>query len=135
MEENNREIMIGKNRLYLDENNILNMTLVGELNEKLVINLINAIQQLENMVEGKVSILTDINKAGIQSVKARKLLKEQSEKSEKAGKIAVYGLHPVARVIASFFINITRKKDIHFFKSQKEALIWLMEGKLKGIDS
>ena len=114
-EKNDREIWVGESKLYLGEDNILYMTLIGEMNEKTAIDLLDAIQRLENMVDGKVNFLTDLNKAGKQSSVARKIFKERSEKSEKAGKIAVYGLHPVARVIASFFINSTKKENLFFF--------------------
>ena len=47
--------------------------------------------------------------------------------NEKIGKVALFGLHPVARVIAAFIMGITRKKDMRFFKSKEEALAWLKE--------
>jgi len=71
-------------------------------------------------------MLLDINKAGQVSSGARKIGKETFE-DEKVGKVAFVGLHPVARVIASFVMGVTRKKDMRFFKTKEEALAWLKE--------
>ena len=120
-----REIWVGENRMYLGEDNILYITLVGEMDEKMAIAFIEAVQRLENMVDGKVNLFADINKAGKQSPVARELYRERTETSEKLGKVAIFGLHPVARVLASFVMEISQKKDMRFFKTKEEALAWL----------
>ena len=76
-----------------------------------------------NQVEGKVNTLIDLNKAGKTSTAARKKQKEISE-HEKVGKVALFGLGPVAKVIASFFMGISMKKDMQFFKTREEASEW-----------
>jgi len=48
--------------------------------------------------------------------------------NEKIRKIAIWGLSPVARVIASFVMGIS-KKDIRFFNSEEKALSWLKKRK------
>jgi len=126
MENKDREIWIGKNRLYLDEDNIAYFVVVGEHDEKKAIALKEAFLKLTDMVEGKVNALGDLNKAGKQSPEARKIWKELSE-NKKFGKIAIFGMHPVARVLASFVIGTTKKKDMRFFKTKEEALAWLKE--------
>ena len=126
MEEIDREIWIGKNRLYLGEDNILYETLVGEQDEKTVLAIYEASNRLTNTVEGKVNVLVDLNKAGQASSGARKKGQEMLE--EKIfGKVALFGLHPVARVVASFFMGATKKKDMRFCKTRGEALAWLKE--------
>lgn len=126
MEENVRESSIGEYKLYLDEDNIINVIAVGETDEKLAISIKEAGIKLLNMVEGKANILIDLNKAGKSSPEAKKIKRELTE-HERTGKVAFIGIHPVAKVIASFFIGITRKKDISFFKKKKDALAWLKE--------
>ena len=126
MENKDREIWVGKNRLYLGEDNIVYVTNVGEVDEKMAIACGEAFLKLINMVEGKVNALGDLNKAGKQSPEARKIWKELSE-NKKFGKIAIIGMHPVARVLASFVIGTTKKKDMRFFKTKEEALAWLKE--------
>jgi len=126
MEEKNREIRVGRNSLYLDEDNIIRITILGELDEETQIRINDAGYKVMNTVGGKVHALIDLNKAGKVSPGARKRQVEISE-YEKAGKVALFGLHPVARVVASFFMGVSRKKDMRFFKTEKEALAWLKE--------
>jgi len=126
MEIKDREIRVGENRIYLGEDNILYLTIFGEVDEKIEIGINEASLKLINMVEGKVNTLIDLNKAGKTSIGARKRQKEISE-HKKIGKVALFGLHPVAKVIASFFMGISKKKDMRFFKTREEALAWLKE--------
>jgi len=126
MEEKEREIRVGENRICLGEDNILRITILGELDEEIQIGINDAGYKLMNTVEGRVHTLVDINKAGKVSPGARKRQVEISEQ-EKTGKVALFGLHPVARVIASFFMGISQKKDMRFFKTREEALAWLTE--------
>ena len=126
MKEKEREIWIGKSRFYLGEDNILYETVVGEIDGKMAIAMLKGTSELEDMVEGKVNTLIDLNKAGKTSSKARKIGQEAFE-HEKIGKVALFGLNPVARVIASFVMGVTRKKDMRFFGSKEKALAWLKE--------
>ena len=126
MEEKEREIWVGGNRVYLGEDNILRLTILGEVDEETEIGINEACYKLMNMVEGKVNTFIDLNKAGKTSPRARKRQKEISE-HEKVGKIVFFGLHPVARVVAAFLMGISRKKDMRFFKTEEEALAWLKE--------
>ncbi len=126
LDEKNREIRIGKNRLYLDEDNTLHISDVGKIDEKIAILCKNAAFKLMSMVEGKVNVFIDIDQAEKQSAEVRKGWKEFSE-HRKLGKIALFGMHPVARVVASFVMGTTKKKDLRFFKTKEEALAWLKE--------
>ena len=120
-----REIRVGENRLYLGEDNILYITpFGGDMDEKLATEACRAVLGLQNMIEGKVNALIDLNKVGKQSSEARKIWQEWSD-NEKTGKVAYIGLHPVARVLASFVMGISRNKDMRFFKTREEALAWL----------
>ena len=121
-----REIWVGENRLYLGEDNVLCITNTGEIDEKIAIEIKEAVLKLMNMVEGKVHTLTDLNKAGKTTSQARKVFQELAE-HEKQGKNAFYGMHPVARVLASFFMGASKKKAMRFFKTKEEALAWLKE--------
>jgi hypothetical protein len=125
-EVSEREIWVGENRLYLGEDNIIYITNVGEINEKTAVAIEDAVIKLTTMVERNVSTLTDLNKAGKMTPKARKVFQEFVGQGEH-GKAALFGMHPVARVLASFFMGVTRKRDIRFFKKKEEALSWLKE--------
>lgn len=121
-----REIWIGKSRYYLNKDNILYINAIGELDDRLVaihkkINL-----KFLNMVEGKLNYMLDFNKAGKQSKEARKTW-DELKLHEKVGKAAIYGVHPVARIVAFFVIGFSKKNNIQFFKTEEEALNWLKQ--------
>ena len=124
MEE--REIHIGKSWYYLGEGDMIHAIMVGEVDEKTAHRHSEAGLKILSMIEGPVNVLIDINKQGKLSPEARRAFKELAE-NEKAGKVAIFGLHPVARVLASFFMGTTKKRDIRFFKTKEEALAWLKE--------
>ena len=121
-----REIWVGESRFYLGEDNILYVAVVGEQNERTATEMRKVANKLQNMVEGKVNFLIDLNKAGTPSSGARRIIKEMHE-DEKLAKIAIFGLNPVARVIASFIMGVAKKKDQRFFKTKEEALAWLKQ--------
>ena len=126
MEEKDREIWVGESRFYLGEDNIFYITVVGEVDGKTAAEVTEIDNKFKSMVEGKLNVLADLNKGGKQSVEARKIWKEMTE-GDRTGKIAMYGMHPVARVLASFVMGVSRKKDMRFFKTKEEALAWLKE--------
>ena len=126
IDEKDREIWVGGNRIYLGEDNILYITVVGEVDGKAAAAVKEIDRKFKSMSEGKLHVLGDLNKAGKQSAEARNIWKEMTE-DDRTGKIAMCGMHPVAQVIASFVMGITRKQDMRFFKTKEEALAWLRE--------
>jgi len=112
--------------LSLGEDNILYLTVVGIVDEKTVSAIIVAILKIRGKMEGKIDLLVDITEAGKPLPGARKIWKKMIE-DEKTGKVAFFGMHPVARVLASFVMGVSKKKDIRFFKTKEEALAWLKE--------
>ena len=44
---------------------------------------------------------------------------------KKIGKVALFGVSDLAKVIANFMIGITHKRDIRFFSTREDALKWL----------
>lgn len=124
IEEKDREICVGKNRIRLGEDNIVYITACGEIDKKMAIVIKKEALKDLNVVEGKVNILIDLNKGGKPSPEARSVFVELYN-HEKAGKVAFFGLHPVARVIAFFVMGISKNEDMRFFKAKEEALAWL----------
>jgi hypothetical protein len=121
-----REFWIGENRMYLGQDDIIYYTAGGECDEGKAILIRDVAIRFHNANKGKTNMLIDLDKAGKQSPEARNIWKELSE-HEKAGKIAILGLNPVARVIASFVMGIAKKEDMRFFKTKEEAFAWLKE--------
>jgi len=119
-----KEIWVGKNRFYLDENNIFHMIIIGDVDKKLASTMIEVTDNLGNVFEEKTLVLIDLNKVKNTSSKARKVGMEEFG-NKKIAKIALFGMHPVARVIASFVMGVSKNKSMRFFKTKKEALSWL----------
>ncbi|MBI9035348.1 MAG: STAS/SEC14 domain-containing protein [Bacteroidales bacterium] len=119
------EVRINKNILFI-EGNILHLINEGEIDEGVAIAIVEMSGELSKNTAGKVNVLVDLNKGGKITPKARKMMAAVSSE-EKAGKTALFGMNPVARVLALFFLGITNNKAIRFFKSKEEALHWLKE--------
>jgi hypothetical protein len=132
MEEKDSEIRIGESRYYLGENNIVHAIEVGVMDDQKAMAIKEAYLKVLDIVKGQVNILVDLNKAKKPSAKARKILNEINE-DERVDRVAHFGMHPVARVMASFLIGLSKKKEIRFFKTKEEALKWLKKsGKSNG---
>ena len=115
-----KEIWIAENRVYLSEDNIIHFTNVGEHDDKVASACKDAILRLFDMTEGTVHGLIDLNRSGQQSTEARKMWREISE-LERTGKVAIFGIHPVARLIASFVMGISKNRRMRFFKTEEDA--------------
>jgi hypothetical protein len=126
MKEEDREIWAGENRFYLGEDGIMYVELAGEYNEQNAFALRDAYMKLLRTIEGKVNILVDNHVSTKPSPEARKIFAKLTE-HEQCGKVAVTGLNPVARVIASFVIGVSKNKNMKTFKTKEEALAWLKE--------
>lgn len=126
MEDKELEIRVGESSYRLGNDNIGYVTLIGEVDEKAANGHKEAGLKILNMIKGTIDVLVDVNKAGKLSSEVRSVFKEFSE-HEKSGKVAIFGLNPVARVIASFVMGVSKKKEMHFFKTKEEALTWLKE--------
>ncbi len=121
---NKREIRVGENTLYLGENNIIYVTPVGKQGEEKAVKNREAVLKFADMVEGKVSIVADLNSIGKPSHETRRIGTELFN-SEKIDKVAFFGLHPVARVVASFLMGISRRKSMRFFGTKEESIAWI----------
>ena len=124
MEKQEKEIIIGRNRLHLREDNILHETIVGYIDYKTAVELYQASSQLRSMVDGKVDILTNVENIVTADPKSIDLVKVEIE-DEKVRKVAFVGKNPIAVFVASQFIGTTQKTSVAFFKIEEEALQWL----------
>jgi hypothetical protein len=121
-----RELMVGENRIFMEDGNIQNIILVGNTDAAMAKVLVGALVDFAKTFEGKIHSLVDLNRAGKASPEMRKIGPEMID-ADNTGKVALFGLHPVARVLASFVIGVTRKKDLRFFKTREEAVAWLKQ--------
>ena len=127
MENNTKEIRVGESIVYLDEENIAHVTAVGEVDDNMAKLIEETFIKLINNSEDSIIFFIDLNKAGKPSPKARQMFKELGI-HKKTKKVALYGIHPVAKIIATFCMNINfNKGNIRFFTTKKEAFEWIME--------
>lgn len=131
MENNSRTARLGECTWLLDEDNVLHIHSEGNIDGDFARECIKVSERLIEAVQGQIDMLIDTNKTGKQSSEARQIWKEFSERPI-VRRVAVHGLHPVARVAASFITGILSpdgKNKTKFFKTREEALAWLNEGK------
>ena len=126
MEIRNNEMRIGdKMTLFLDQDNILNSVPFGDISMETVLEANTIMHQLTPDIKGRMLVLVDLNRAGKQSVEVRKTWDEMSE--EHNASVALFGMHYVAKTLATFFMHFTKNKNIRFFSKKDEAVAWLKE--------
>jgi len=121
-----KEFSVGGNKSSIIGNNIIHVVASGEQIRELALMQYEMDCKLASMIDGKVNFLIDVNKAGKNSPEARSIWTKTTE-NENTNKVAIYGLSPVARVLASFVMGVTKKKDIRFFMTKEDALNWINE--------
>jgi len=124
-----KKIWVGENKttFYTEQDqDIIHVIAIGEQTTELA-NLQQEINfKLFGLAKGKINFLIDLNKCGKNSPEARQIWNQLGD-DERTDKVAIFGLHPVARVIANFSIGASKRNNQHFFKTQEEAMTWLLE--------
>ncbi|MFA5033150.1 MAG: STAS/SEC14 domain-containing protein [bacterium] len=126
MKKQEMEVRLGKSRIHFGEDKIFCATIVGEYTTemaKLTYEFFE-LHKTEMMVDGKVRLFIDLTNARKASAEAKEFMHRLSND---IGKIALVGFNPVAKVIASFFMGNSKKKNINFFNTQEDAIEWLKE--------
>lgn len=122
-----KEIWIGINKILLIEENIIYVTAIGEQTTELAISYVESFLSLTSKLHGGIKYLIDLNKCGKNSPEAR-LIWEKIGGQKDTIKVALFGLNPVARVIASFVTGrISQNNKMLFFNTKEQAMNWLME--------
>lgn len=116
-----KRIQLDRSHVYI-ENKILHVMAVGDFNLENATRVKQIALEIQNAF-GTLNALIDLNKAGKSSPEARKIWKELTELGN--ARVAFVGLHPVARVLASFTMAFSGNKNTVFFTSKNEALKWL----------
>lgn len=121
-----KEIPVGPNVVRVDDSNTIHIIMCGETDYELAKGISDACDELVAMVNGKVNVLVDLNKAGKATPEARHEGKRRMN-PDRSIKIAYFGLHPVAKVLATIMILFAKHKGMRFFNSEEEARKWLAE--------
>ncbi len=122
--ETGRWIQIGDHRMIRLKDNIVLIRAIGPTDDELVAECEEVASSFAKNIEQPCHYLIDLNKAGKQSPRARRLWQGLSQ-GEKVDKVALFGLHPVARVMASFVMGISKRDNVRFFKTEDQAMLWL----------
>ena len=121
-----KEFLIGDNKTVVIDKKIINVIPVGEQTDEIASLQKELMLTLCSLADWKLNLLIDVNRSGKSSPKARQTWNELA-KNDKINKTAVFGLHPVARVLASFVIGLSIKNNQRFFKTEEEAREWLLK--------
>ncbi|MGQ7867995.1 SpoIIAA family protein [Sunxiuqinia sp. sy24] len=120
------EMWINHNCIRLIEGNIFHITASGEQTSEMAYTYLDLFDKMLSGSAQPVSYLIDLNQAGKNSSGARKLWTQIGDDSQ-THRIALFGLHPVALVLASFVIGVSNEQKMRFFKTEQEAMAWLKE--------
>ena len=120
---NEKEILVGDNRFYLGEDNILYVTVIGDFDKEIALEMEHAFHKLLNLRGRKTNILVDNTYSGKPSPEAKAVFRKMME-SEFTTNISIYGTNMVSRILASFVMGLTNNKSMHFSKTKEEAIRW-----------
>jgi hypothetical protein len=121
------EIRNGANEITLIEGNIVFIKVQGIQTDQIALAQKEINKRLSQLVKGKLNYLIDLNKGGKNSPLARKIWREITDNEEETNKVALFGLHPVARVLATFVMQVISRNNIQFFTNVEEALKWIRQ--------
>jgi len=120
------EFWIGPTEVRLTQGNLIYVKAVGPQNYHTATAHIGLIRQFYQEINEPLNFLIDLNEAGKNSPEARKAWKDVSD-DDLTCKVALVGIHPVARVIAGFVMSVSVSSKIRFFSTQEKALKWIYE--------
>jgi hypothetical protein len=124
--DNKYDVWFGPNRsTFLPDLNIIHVVVDGEQTPEIADQQEEFAYKVFDLSKRKISFLIDLNKGGKNSPEARQKWIQLCE-HERTNKVAVFGLHPVARVLASFVFTISKNKQQRFFKTQEDCMEWLL---------
>lgn len=123
MSENLR--MVGESKVSVIHHNIIYVNAIGEQTYELALEHKEVIFKFSEAIQGQINLLIDLNQCGKNSSEARLIWKELSE-HKNTHRVAIFGLHPVARVSASFVMGITNKNNQKFFSTKEQSIAWLL---------
>ncbi len=117
---------IGLSQVSLTAENIVYVWAVGPQTSETALAHIDLYRQLYQEINKPLNFIIDLNEAGKNSPEARKAWKDVAEDVITC-KVALVGIHPVARVLAGFVMSITGAAKIQFFSTRDRAIRWLSE--------
>lgn len=121
-----KEMWVGGNKTFLTDQNIIHVIAIGEQTADLALLQKEINFKLFELAGGKINFLIDLDHCGKNSPEAREIWKKLGE-DERTNRVAIFGLHPVARVLANFVIGTSKRQNQRFFKTEEEAMMWVLK--------
>ncbi len=118
------EFRVGGDTVIIRGDSVIHVIATGVQTIEMALELKEICVQQSSAMESKCNYLIDLNKCGKNEPGTREVWKEIST-LEKTGKVATFGMNPVAQVIANFVIGTHKRSNMRFFRSKKDALNWL----------
>ncbi len=115
---------VEETQLIFGNNNIIYVAMGGRPDNDVALNIKSIVLDFINASEDKVNFLVDLNKVGQPSSEARKIFKDLQEHN-KVSKTALFGIHTIEKILASFVMSVSKKGNQRFFSTKEEALTWL----------
>jgi hypothetical protein len=119
-----KDFTIGENLITLLDKTTIYIEAIGEQTDEHAREILKLYPILYTQLSGKINQLVNLNQSGKSSPKARQVYEEMNN-HERTNKVAVFGMHPVARVLAAFVTGLSGTKNIEFFTNKEDALAWL----------
>ena len=122
--------MINKeeSKIWLDENNIINVKIDKNIKTEEIMNLFDKGEEFGRELSGNTSILIDLTSGFfVTSSKFRKEIAERFKdliRDPGFKKVAVFG-GIVAITVASFIISLSKMENVKTFTKREDALRWL----------
>jgi len=123
-----------KNKVWLDEDEIVNIVLVGALTEENIKEISREIKEVLRKVPAGGKVLADVTRCNPllhQTTEMRKAGKEAMKELFDIFKIkkgAIFSENVTMRTVMSFIAAVTgHQEKIGIFKAKEEALKWLKE--------
>lgn len=120
------EFYIGEDIVSLRDGNIIHVVAKGLQSDELAIDMKKLCLELSAQMDGKCNFLINVNECGKNEPGAREIWKELGS-HENTHKAAVYGINPVAKLIANFVIGTYKGQNMRFFKNEEQAKDWLLK--------
>jgi len=117
--ENNKITIHNKHNL------VYHVITIGEQTDEMASAHYEIVSELLSKSDKKIQFLVDLNRCGKNSPKARDTWRFLSN-MEQTDKVAIFGLHPVAKVLASFVMGkLISMNKYRFFSTEEDAKNWL----------
>jgi len=120
-----KEFWIKENQILIDiDEHLICITAVGDMNETLAKKVQALMFGAFSEANDPFDVIIDLNKSGKQTPEARRIWNDLND-NPNIRCVAYIGVHPVARITASFLKGIASNKNMKFFSTIEKAKEWL----------